>query len=413
MRSLFSGIALACLAWTAPVVAADKTIEILAAGDLLINAPEPDQYFDEVRDVLSAADIAIGHVELPHTKRGQWSTVDKGAAAGADPANLEAFKRAGFDVGTFAGNHTFDQGQNGVEDTLAKLRELGIATAGAGMNIDEARKPAIIKAKGKTIAVLQYNLVGLDAHWATPMKAGGAFLRVITHYVNDISNPGGSPTSVYTSLDDWSVRALKEDLAAARAKADIVIVSYHMGRSGSDLIASYMKQASYLAVDGGADLVFGAHPHTVSGVETYKGKTILYGLGHFLAVSNNFRENAPHSPLRNWDAFRDPTQNPAWPTNEPVWGEKKMAAHGGVKSPFYGYTDDTRDCLVARFRITGGDQKVDLLPCYIGEKSAPYFVRKGQREDDIADRLNAINARNLLPERVRWNAEGTALEIYR
>jgi poly-gamma-glutamate synthesis protein (capsule biosynthesis protein) len=379
----------------------------------LINAPDPDQFFVEVGEVLRAADITIGHVELPHTKRGQWSTVDKGAAAGADPANLESMQRAGFDIATFGSNHTFDQGQNGVEDTLTKLRELGMVTAGAGMNIDEARKPAIVTSKGKTIAVLQYNLVGLDAHWATPMKAGSAFLRVVTHYVNDISNPGGSPTSVYTMLDDWSVRALREDLEAVRDQADIVIVSYHMGRSGSDLIASYMKQASYLAIDGGADLVIGAHPHTISGLETYKGKTILYGLGHFLAVSNNFRENAPHSPLRNWDAFRDPTQSPAWPTNEPVWGEKKMAAHGGVKSPFYGYTDDTRDCLVARLRISGDEEKVDLLPCYIGEKSAPYFVSKGQKEDDIGDRINAINERNGLKERVRWSADGTVLEIHR
>jgi len=413
MRSVVRGIALIFLAWAMPAAAEDDTIEILATGDLLINAPDPDQFFIETGDVLRSADVTLGHVELPHTLRGQWSTVDKGAAAGAHPDNLEAMQRAGFDIATFGGNHTFDQGQNGVEDTLVKLRELGIVTAGAGMNIDEARKPAIISRKGKTIAVLQYNLVGLDSSWATPMKAGAAFLRVVTHYVNDISNPGGSPTSVYTSLDDWSIRALKEDLAAVRDKADIVIVSYHMGRSGSDLIATYMKQASYLAIDGGADLVVGAHPHTISGIEVYKGKHIFYGLGHFLAVSNNFRENAPHSGLRNWDAFRDTTQTPAWPTNEPVWGEKKMAAHGGVKSPYYGYTDDTRDCMVARFRVSGDEQKADILPCYIGAKSAPYFIRKGQEEAVIADRINAINERNGLAERVRWSADGTVLEIHR
>ena len=78
----------------------------------------------------------------------------------ADPCHLEALPAAGFNVITLAANHAYDQGEPGVRDTIDTLRGLGIATAGTGMNLDEARQPAIVERRGLRFGVLSYITVG-------------------------------------------------------------------------------------------------------------------------------------------------------------------------------------------------------------------------------------------------------------
>ena len=129
---------------------------------------------------------------MPHTSRGVPSSVDIPAPP-ADPAHLDALARAGVGVATLAGNHIFDSGPNGVEDTIAALHELGIATTGAGMTIDEARRPAIVEAGGLRVGTLSYNCVGPRESRATSRKAGAAPLDVLTHYELDYAGPGGPP----------------------------------------------------------------------------------------------------------------------------------------------------------------------------------------------------------------------------
>ena len=116
-------------------------MRLLLLGDLILDEPDPDSFFEPSRELLRSADLVVGQVEVPHTARGVPSSVDIPAPP-ADPARLAALGRAGLGIATLAGNHIFDSGPNGIEDTLAALHELGIETAGAGMNIEEARRPA-------------------------------------------------------------------------------------------------------------------------------------------------------------------------------------------------------------------------------------------------------------------------------
>jgi poly-gamma-glutamate synthesis protein (capsule biosynthesis protein) len=93
---------------------------IFFAGDLILDEPEPDSFFDLARGTLRGADLVIGHVEVPHTRRGVEGAADVPAPA-ANPAHLAALPRAGFHVATLAGNHIYDQGAAGVADTIASL----------------------------------------------------------------------------------------------------------------------------------------------------------------------------------------------------------------------------------------------------------------------------------------------------
>ena len=111
----------------------------------------------------------------------------------ADPDHLAALKRANFHITTLAGNHMFDQGAAGVEDTIATLHSQSIATTGAGMNLEEARRPAIIARGGVRFGVLSYNCVGPRDSWATHKKAGVAYVHVLTHYELNYATPGGPP----------------------------------------------------------------------------------------------------------------------------------------------------------------------------------------------------------------------------
>ncbi len=148
-----------------------ETLTVQLVGDLILDEPNPDALFDLARNRLRDCDVLVGHVEVPHTTRGVETRFDVPAPA-SDPGNLSALARAGFHVATLAGNHIADAGPKGVEDTVAELRRLGIVTTGAGMNLAEARRPALIERSGIRLGVLSYNCVGPRESWAGTESGG-------------------------------------------------------------------------------------------------------------------------------------------------------------------------------------------------------------------------------------------------
>ena len=136
-----------------------NSASLMLVGDLILDQPDPHSFFAPSRELLRSADLAIGHVEVPHTNRGVEQSTDIPAPP-ANPDHLAALLDAGFGAITLAGNHINDSGAAGIEGTVATLRGLGIATAGAGMNIAAAREPVIAVRQGVRIGVLSYNCVG-------------------------------------------------------------------------------------------------------------------------------------------------------------------------------------------------------------------------------------------------------------
>src|SRR3954452_23735067 len=120
-------------------------LTVLMTGDLILDEPDPDVFFDPSREVLRSADVLIGHVEVPFTDHpSQYAKLNPGR----ETAKLGALGRIGMDIATLGANHIYDGGAEVISDTIGALRDQGIATAGAGLTLEEARRPAIIEKQG-------------------------------------------------------------------------------------------------------------------------------------------------------------------------------------------------------------------------------------------------------------------------
>jgi poly-gamma-glutamate synthesis protein (capsule biosynthesis protein) len=172
-----------------------------------------------------------------------------------------------------------------VLDTISRLEASGIAFCGIGRNRQEARSPAIVECKGIKIGFLSYTSVYWPVgHAAEENAPGVATMKIHTSYEpgrRALEMPGASP-SVVTIPDTKEFAALQVDIQNLSSRADIVAVSFHWGISSSFELADYQRTVGHAAVDAGADVVIGHHPHVPQGVEVYRGKPIFYSLGNFV-----------------------------------------------------------------------------------------------------------------------------------
>ncbi|GAA0250544.1 CapA family protein [Cryptosporangium japonicum] len=348
---------------------------LLATGDLVLDEPDPDSFFDGARDVLRGADVVIGHVEVPHsTSTAQLST--DVPAPPADPAHLKALGAAGFTVATLAGNHVFDVGEQGVLDTIAACRDAGLVTAGAGANLTEARTPAIVPTAGPTIAVLSYNCVGPRDSWARSQKAGCAYVRVLTHYELDHASPGGPP-EIFTFADPASLDAMAADVRAARERADAVVVALHKGVGHTPAaIEMYEPQVARAAVDAGASVVIAHHAHIMRGVEIYRGAPIYHGLGNFVTVTQALNPTGGESAERT------------------AWAKRRVELFGFAPDPAmptYPFHPESRNTALATctFADDGRLVSAGLIPFYIDGDAVP----RPATDDRVADYIEDITRR--------------------
>ena len=158
----------------------------------------------------------------------------------------------------------------------------------AGMNIDEAQRPAIIERNGTRFGFLNYNCVGPKGQWATRIKPGCAYVDIISHYENT-NNPGG-PSDVYTFAEHRSLTAMADDVRELRPLCDILAVIFHKGIRLSPKLAMYDKEVTRAAIDAGADVVLGHHTLMEKGIELYNGKAIFHGLGLFVPATKGSTE---------------------------------------------------------------------------------------------------------------------------
>jgi len=270
-------------------------LDLLLCGDLVLDEPDPDHWLGAIAPALRAADLAIGHLEVPHSRRGIERQGDV-PAPGADPAHVPALARAGFGAVSLAGNHIADLGAEGVEDTVAALDAAGIAHAGAGATLAEARAPAILERAGRLIALLSYNCVGPQSAWAGERQAGCAYVKV------DSAN--GEPIAPAAPLerpDPDSVRAMSEDIARIRPQVDLLVVSLHKGIVHTPAkLAPYEVPVAHAAILAGADVVSGHHAHIARGIEMYRGRPIFHGLGNGCVVTRALSPDQSHPARAAW-----------------------------------------------------------------------------------------------------------------
>jgi poly-gamma-glutamate capsule biosynthesis protein CapA/YwtB (metallophosphatase superfamily) len=260
---------LSCLLALAGMASArdDSTaVTVLAVGDVMVGgsmqatvqAQGPDYPFAGTAGLIRQADIAIGNLEAPFGTTGK--PFKKRFTFLVPPRSATGLGNAGFDVVALANNHILDYGPEPLKHTLRLLDSLGIGHSGAGMNLDQARKPAIVARKGLKVAFLSYSRVHPTQFWATAKR------------------PGTAPAT------ESQVRA---DILEARKQADVVVASFHWGAELMDTPKCYQRDLAHLCIDAGADLVLGHHPHILQGLELYKGRLIAYSLGNFVFESRS------------------------------------------------------------------------------------------------------------------------------
>jgi poly-gamma-glutamate synthesis protein (capsule biosynthesis protein) len=293
-----------------------RELVLMAVGDIFIGAPgehahiahsaplkrERANYFDSwlerVAPVLTQADCMMGNLEGPICEGGEVdiSKAGTGGAVFRMPVEVAgALKRAGVNLVSLANNQTMNLGAQGIRETMAHLKAAGIAWAGAGNDLAEAHAPAITERDGVRIATLAYtSTFSPGTAPAGEHKPGLSTVEITTAYQvpGNIRYAPGVPPKILTTPNARDVERMVEDVKRAKQSADIVVVNWHWGLTryanayamGIELdtapfyVLDYQEDMGRAAVDAGADLVVGHHPHRLQGMQIYQGKLICYSL---------------------------------------------------------------------------------------------------------------------------------------
>ncbi len=236
-----------------PKAAAKEPLTMHFVGDVMLDRGVEfmvDKYgngdysfpFLNATEKLKAADVVFGNLEGPVSDQGY--RVGSIYSFEANPKAIDGLKYAGFNVMSCANNHMFDYTRAALEDTLTRLKAADIICVGAGMDAADAAAPKFLNVKGNKIAFLGYADFDVPS-WLAAEKLSG-FARL-------------------TAAD------LKTGIERAKNEgADIVVVSFHFGTEYQPAANDSQIKWAQSAIDNGADLVIGHHPHVVQSLEEYK-----------------------------------------------------------------------------------------------------------------------------------------------
>jgi poly-gamma-glutamate synthesis protein (capsule biosynthesis protein) len=265
-----------------------KEITLIAGGDINLVSKRPDYikingldngyYFKHIKNVLQRGKIRFCNFEQTVTSKHYKPKPYPGKPyvfMGTD-AHLDTVKNAGFNVINIANNHIMDYGEKGLRLTINAMNKRNMLWFGAGINEKDARKALIIRYKGRRIAFLGYIMkFNADFH-AGPYKAG------CPSYMNHRKNlPHYKRNKIYPGTEF----NFKKDIDRIRHKADMFIVSIHFGPEYQIIPSNYQVKTAKAAVDAGASIVLGHHPHVIQKITRYKNAVICYSLGNLVFPS--------------------------------------------------------------------------------------------------------------------------------
>jgi poly-gamma-glutamate capsule biosynthesis protein CapA/YwtB (metallophosphatase superfamily) len=355
---------------------------LYAVGDIAPDREDPRECFALVRDELRRADLGFCQLEVNLTERGVRLPQVRHTHR-ARPSTARALADAGFSVVSFAGNHCLDWGPDGFHDTIEHLRAAQLEVVGVGDDIAQARRPVLVERAGVRVAFLAYSSI-LPAHyWAEARRAGCAPMRAHTVFEAIEPDQPGTPARIHTFAQRDDLAALCADIAAARQRADVVVVSLHWGiHFVPAVIADYQREVGHAAVDAGADLILGHHAHILKGVEVYRGKAIFYSLCNF---AMDLRMDKAHAESKGFKEIQG--LHPDWVPDF---------------DSLYNFPPESRMTLIARATLTRtGAQQVGFLPAYINRNAQPEILAAGDpRFDEIVRYMRRVSESQGLPVRL-------------
>mgnify|MGYP001571556148 CR=1 FL=1 len=230
-------------------------------NDILRERP-PVYPWGNTLPIFQGVDVRICNLECVISDKGTpWLLTPKVFHFGSDARNVETLKIAGVDAVSLANNHALDYGYDAMLDMLKILDDAGIHHAGAGVNFEEASRPAIFEIGRKKIGFIAFTDNEPDGESATEI-----------------------PGVFYVPIDihDKRAKRLFEIVRQTREKTDFLIVSTHWGPNWG-----YRPQPEHIPfghtlIDAGADVVFGHSCHVFQGIEIYNDRPVIYSAGDFI-----------------------------------------------------------------------------------------------------------------------------------
>jgi len=241
---------------------------VVAVGDVVLSRKKPEEAFEKVLEELKSGSFSCCNFEVPLSNKGtpQYAKYETLHAA---PKMISGFVHAGVKVVSLANNHIMDYGPEALLETIDRIDATGILHAGAGRNLEEACQPAVFTCGGMRFAFLSFATEAFPGYAANPYKPGISLIRRDPLYGSSCVNPDDQERMMHL-------------IQAARKEGNFVIAAFHWGLSQSRALTRSQETLGRAAVDAGAGLVIGHHPHILQGVEVYKGSLILYSLGNFV-----------------------------------------------------------------------------------------------------------------------------------
>jgi poly-gamma-glutamate capsule biosynthesis protein CapA/YwtB (metallophosphatase superfamily) len=382
-----------------PAVRTTARVTVGAVGDVLMHdavkraaavhgARAPDRgfswLFEPIADLLAAPDLTFANLETPVAPKTNLGA--RPFVFDAPPAVLGALVRAGFDLVSFANNHAFDQGRPGFLETIDEVTRAGLVPIGVGP-APRASGPVHREVNGLRLAFLGYaHFFNQDGNDCPPPRAS-------------------APPCVQAALLDRA-RAV-EDVRAAAAEADAVVVSVHWGDEYQLQPRAEDVALAHRLADAGALVVIGHHPHVLQPIELYRRAdgswaVIVYSLGNF--VSNQSRNFVPGVTPPDVAATRDGALvrvelarrdygrgvsrvEVAGADFVPLWTENDTVEIDRRKEP--GRAPAIRVVAIDR-ALAAARAELAAFPDPVPAERQPAFVRLRQREALLASRRAAV-----------------------
>lgn len=218
----------------------------------ILASHDPAMPFRKVAPLMRAADIAFVNLETPFSDQGPY--YDHGLIFHAAPEFIAGLQLAGIALASTANNHARDCGPHGVAFTVSWLRSHGIEPVGSSGSAETTHRGVILDRKGIRFGFLGYTYDQCNGNW-----------RDIDPRI---------------AMADPAV--VRRDVRALRKRCDVVIVSMHNGIEYMPKPNAKQISFAHAAIDAGAALVIGHHPHVAEPVEWYHGGEIFYSLGNFV-----------------------------------------------------------------------------------------------------------------------------------